>query len=284
MEMTPSDITELCNHLDSLEKEDSNSNYSKIKNTLYFNKIPSLFFSLPKGYKFARNRFVKNTDKALPKKIDQVGHRLNRFDIETFGRCNEPYQKIFYCSTNPDSSFVETIPFKEEKTQVIYSITSIWEAGIDLNLTGFHIQEDLNKQNEFIRKVNKRSKSAIENSIVNQDIGIINLWQYFSEKFAEKESKYLITAAISNYLLNNDYTVFPADKSAKIDGIFYKSVHWEQKGLNLALRTEIIEDKKLILKKVISKKFVLDSNLSYSQVNERATKNIDYDKWEINWD
>lgn len=275
----------------NLKKENSPESYISIKNTFKLFSIPIPVITIPEGNVFYRIRVhTKKETNFLFKRVSDLGHRVDRNGIKKFGRANEPFQSIFYCSDFRETAFCETSKLvrNNENESIEENSLSIWRTKRDINVAYLPKNKDyfgnktvrsLNKDfNDFFKKFNNDDSN-------NLQYFLHKISDEFSANSSDSDFNYLLTCAFANYVFETQMSPMNSDKKTNIDGITYPSVHWKNNGMNLALKPELIENKEIELVKVIYNKMELTSEKTYSETLNIVSKFIDYasELCEVKW-
>jgi hypothetical protein len=178
--------------------------------------------------------------------ISELSYRVDFFNITKFGRCNCPFEAIFYCSDSPLLSLLEVSELlkKDCKKQTAYYTTSVWKMTQKLNLTP--IFENRNKlyNNEKLLEVTNKCLNTIDEFKgynKKEDLKEFHriMGEEFTKPFSIDKSIYLFSASVSSYLFD-----WKQDQSEKMDGIVYptclKRSTVRNIGLNYAFNPLII--------------------------------------------
>ena len=143
------------------------------------------------------------------------------------GRCNFDNQAVFYCCDSSTTAFAETLKYSKDLNFTDYYIyLSVWKLKPLNEITIFPL---LNKAFFFLLVKNSNiinfKNYAINNSVKNQ---LIEIEKYFYDIDYNK------SASISNFLFNRDYN--------PCDAIFYPSKIKKESGVNIAFRTEFVDE------------------------------------------
>ncbi|MBK0384556.1 RES domain-containing protein [Pedobacter sp. SD-b] len=274
-----------------LKKENSPESYISIKNTFKLFSIPFPVITIPKGSVFYRVRVhTKDETNCLFKRVSDLGHRVDRNGIKKFGRANEPFQSIFYCSDVKETAFCETSKLVRNNENENFEENSLgtWRTRRDIKVACLPKNKDY-YGNKTIESLNKDLNDCF-NEFNNDDS--YNL-QYFlhriSDEFSlnssDRDFNYLLTCAFANYVFETPMSPMNSDEKVDIDGITYPSVQWTSKGMNLALKPELIKNKEIELVRVNYRIMQLTSKKTYFETVNFASKSIDYNSepWEIKW-
>ena len=283
-------INDVLNTILKLRNENSPNSYISIKNTLKLFSIPVPAISIPKGKSLYRIRLhTKEESNSLFERISDFGHRVDLNSIRNFGRANEPFQSIFYCSDSPKTAFCETSKLvrNNENDKMEVSSLSIWKTTKDLNVAYLPKDGDYfgNDNVEFLNRNINESFTAFNHEESNNLKHFINtIANEFATDSSEKDFNYLLTCAFANYIYETPMSSMTMKKIG-IDGIAYPSVQLRTEGVNFALKPELVTNKDIILQKVISRKMELVSENTYAEIATVVSKMIDYDSdlWRVVW-
>ncbi len=283
-------IEDILQTIRKLGTENSPESYISIKNTFKLFSIPAPIITFPAGKIFYRIRVHEELEHDIMfKTIMDVGHRVDRNGIKKFGRANEPFQSIFYCSDVSETAFCETSKLfrNKEKNRIEDKTLSIWKSKREINVAtlpkdkdffGNKTVESLNKDFDYLfRKYNNEDST-------NLQYFFYRIAEEFSEHSSAENFNYLITCAFANYIYETSMAPLDGKNKVDVDGICYPSVHWQSKGMNFALRPELIETREIDLTKVIYSKMQLISPNTYYPTTEIVSNTIDYEKWQIIWE
>jgi hypothetical protein len=286
MQSEPTEILNMIKNLPEIKPAD----YSKLKSLLYkklFNKIPVILNKIPAGDTLYRTVPVYRTDMTMGRK-KYLSYRPLEYSYPYFNRCSEPEQRHFYCSTNRHLSIGECSYFLSETE----SHKEVFEKDHErLEVGGWGVKKDLYvadlRYGDFSHIDNKSHQSTLKVRYKEyaKDQFVVDFFEYINHFFEAPITKaehlrYWLSACYSNYLFDDLFKPVPlwgtleeleSVSSIPIDGIFYHSVKGIQtsppmEGYNLALRTEVIDNNKLQLKKagifetrqIGAKEFILD--------------------------
>ncbi len=157
------------------------------------------------------------------KNISEISYRHDLFKIHKFGRCNSPFESLFYCSNHPVLAFAEVMRMTRAETQkdFFYHTTSIWSQKQPLNITPIFELTGIKNKNKDLLDITRKCIEIIntmENKSYIKDLTRIHkiISKEFTIPFSNDNNIYLFSAAVSNYLLN------PLEyKSEKVDGLIY---------------------------------------------------------------
>ncbi|MEA3495864.1 MAG: RES domain-containing protein [Bacteroidota bacterium] len=288
----PEVIKDLLSFLVEKKLDNNISSYISIKNALYSFSIPISKVAINQGIPLFRMRvhdeIHTNLEEALFHEIKDVGHRLDYNNIKNFGRANEPLQSIFYCSTERETAYFETssIARFETKNDVEIYTTSRWIIQDDIQVATFPINELNKNRNLIAESLNKKfeeSVSKLRGSGTDQYLQLIDLLSLEFARKHHKENDYLISCAFANYLYDKYFVNGETEGKMELDGIIYPSVQWTKKGMNLALKPYLINNKTLLLDQVVCQKMERTGEQHYTQTERIISKSIDYKNGKIIW-
>lgn len=155
--------------------------------------------------------------------ISDISYRHDLFNIHKFGRCNSPFESLFYCSDSPIIAFAEVMQMTRAETRkdFFYHTTSVWSQKQPLNLTPIFEPTGIRNKNKELLSITKRcieTINTIEEKQYIKDLTRIHMIiaREFTIPFSSDNNIYLFSSAVSSYLLN------PLEyKSEKLDGLIY---------------------------------------------------------------
>ncbi|NHB70228.1 hypothetical protein [Perlabentimonas gracilis] len=219
--------------LENIKRIQEIKTYEEIYNTISNTIIPLKIFTLFKGKHIYRARI--NEKKPFRFK-NQISYRTDIEKINEYGRVNKIRQSIFYASHKPETTIFECSKLIKNK-QLLEGIEKFtvgrWFVKKDITVLGIISNEDSQSVNSDLRKL-------YESSIVNSKIGENGnkILKFFADDFAknvENNNEYMISCALFNFIVKHY-------KLQNISGVFYPSVGYELKDLNIALLPEIVDD------------------------------------------
>ena len=283
-------IEDILKTIKNLRISNTPESYISIKNTFKLFSIPVPIITIPAGRIFYRIRIHEEMENnVMYKRIQNVSHRVDRNGIKKFGRANEPFQSIFYCSDERETAFCETSKLVREndKKEIEDNSLSIWRTKREINVATLPKDKDFfgNKTVESLNKdFNNLFKQFNNEDSTNLQYFLYRIAEEFSEHSSAENFNYLITCAFANYIYETPMTPLNKQNKVEIDGICYPSVHWKSKGMNFALKPELIEKRDIELVKIVYNKMQLFPNKTYFPTTESISRKIDYENWKIIWD
>lgn len=272
-----------------LHREDSSpDSYQIIKALLERIEIPFLCRGLSLGKHLFRCRIHKEGE-AYFEKIDGISYRKDYQNIHEFGRANEPYQSMFYCSDLVKTAFFETSKVIRDSTPYNKEIVTIgkWEVCQDLNLVNFIISEYRNKaheRNPLIQFFLKEFKEGMAEIDFKEDW--IKFMSFFSEEFINEQletKNYKTTAAFANYIYNFTGEDYHTNEIKKLHGIIYPSARYSSDGLNIVIKPELIDQGALRLVDVRRFTFTKVTERDYEETECIECKEINLQTGAIEW-
>lgn len=273
--MTVEYIKDIFNQIELIDSRDENS-YEKI--LLQLMKIPHfpvLLWTMPAKTPVFRSR-TNETD-IFFENISDISLTPNRF-IQSFGRCNRPFQCKFYASENRPTSFMELVEYWSEKKgegDSIYVTIGRWILEKEMTVILITTPDNDKRETEYDTENGKILDQFIAQSDVDIQEGTKEIYRYFFDKF-RKPSKgdlknYLITSAITNLSLSLS--------EGSADAIMYPSVPFGGQGDNFAISKNFLDDKHLSLTNVLRNKLEITLNeydkFNFTEVEKVESKGID---------
>jgi hypothetical protein len=174
-------------------------------------------------YFFRVRSHSEQNDNFYFKNISELSYRTDFFDITTFGRCNCPFESLFYCSDHPILSFLEVTNLSkaENKRSNAYHTTGVWKMKQNLILTPIFEKQSRRFTNQKLKKITNSCIEMIDqikNYTKKEELKEFHriVGKEFIKDFSNNQNVYFLSAAISNYLLNS-----PNNEKIKLDGVTY---------------------------------------------------------------
>ena len=223
--------------------------YPALKNLFKYVATPFCHFDIIVGHKsLFRSRFNTDKDGEFFYNEQDLTFRYDINNITSFGRCNEPFQSLFYASDNIEISLSET--FNKEKlenlSETSYITTGVWKFVKNVMVVPIFEPNNVDIANPSLIEVTNNCKNFINgfDAIPQKDLLIEFLKDTaneFSKPFSMDNNAYLFSAAYSNYLLEAIDTINP---SKQMEGIVYPTckgiLNIRSLGLNYAFKPSII--------------------------------------------
>jgi hypothetical protein len=157
--------------------------------------------------------------------VEDLGYRTDFFNINKFGRCNCPFESVFYCSDHPLLALAEVsrMIWTENKHRIKYYTTSVWKMNGKLNLVPLlEHNEDANYNRELYAITQKCIKliDEIEGYTKKAELKEFHaiMGREFARPFNTDNHIYHFSSAVANYLLT-----CKLNDNEKIDGLVYAS-------------------------------------------------------------
>lgn len=188
----------------------------------------------------------KGTGKYFFTNISELSYRSDLFNITKFGRCNCPYESIFYCSDSALLALIEvTQLYKiETKKDALYHTLSIWKITQPLNITPIFQSEDAQNQNKRLVSITNECLKTIDsfnNYNKKEELKEFHnlIGKEFIKPFSDDANIYFFSSAVASYSLNEK-----VKQNERIDGLTYPtcidSKEIKNFGLNYAFDPTII--------------------------------------------
>jgi len=265
--ITPIELLDLIKTKVRVELED----YPSIKSLLYdnlFSKIPVIFNKIPKESYLYRTVPINRADLTMGRE-KYLSYRPIIYNYPFFNRCSEPEQRHFYCSTDRHLSIGECSYFisESETPGIKFKIsTEKLEVGMWLVTQDLYVADlRFGSYKDGIAESNKANIIKQYKELAKEKY-IMEFFEHINRSFEvpikkEDHLQYWLTACYSNYLFDDTFSQHNWESNTdekksiiSLDGILYHSVKGikmnpPMQGYNVALRTEIIDNKKIKLVK-----------------------------------
>jgi len=247
------------NAIAELESINPNDEYAYEKAILAYWEIgglPILFDDIPVGNEFFRARTHKTNDFFTT--IDKISIAPNQY-VDSFARCNRPFQSKFYCSENRPTSYAELVEYWTDTKEIgekVYVTIGRWKLKKTLTIIVVTTPDPENRISEF----DKRYASIMDNLLANCDVetreATIIFYRYLFEKFrkpAKNDTKtYIITSAFCNLAL--------LYLKGQANAICYPSVPLGEQGINIAINSDFVTSDNMELIDVIRNEMSIYEN------------------------
>ena len=178
--------------------------------------------------------------------ISELSYRPDFFNITRFGRCNCPYESVFYCSDSSLLSLIEVslICGDGNRKDVNYYTLSIWKIMKPINITPIFQGKEVLNSNTRLLDITKnclKTIDAFNNYSKKENLKEFHriIGKEFVNPFSTKSNTYLFSSAVANYLLNNE-----KNSAESVDGLVYPTCidleNISNIGLNYAFNPVII--------------------------------------------
>jgi hypothetical protein len=246
--------SDIQNIISEIISSDSSVIYTSLRNLFRLQKPGFCKFNLMPGHRLLFRVRIHNEGNGdyFFNNLSDISYRTDNFNIKKFGRCNEPFQSLFYCSDNEMLSFAEVseIVRTENKKDTSYHTTSVWKMNDPLLVTTIFEPNNVETKNEELIDITKKCLEQID--ITTYPIEKEELKSFlkfvaneFTKPFSLDDKAYLFSSAIANYLFDTVST-----ENEKVDGIVYPTCigynDIRHLGLNYVFKIEIVGfDKKI---------------------------------------
>lgn len=270
--------------LDDLENLDCLDEYAYERAISYFlsiKQLPIVICEIPAQTLVFRTRTHKND--TLFSESKDISIPENKF-VSNYARCNKPFQSIFYCSENRPTSFIELVEYWSESTkfnEILFATIGIWRLNRPCNVLIVTSPDHAMRTSAYDREFGSAIDEFINNYHGELKDCMIKFFRFIYEKFrkpAKDDLKtYIITSAYTNIALMH--------ANEMCDGIFYPSVPYEQKGINVAIKRSFYEKSGLTLEEVSRTKFLAQEGLfgKHKFVEIKTEHSIKIDGKSIIW-
>lgn len=205
------------------------------------------------------------------------------YRVVNYGRCNIPFQAMFYCSDFRPTSYMELLQYwvkEKTKNPILYVTISKWRFNKPIRVL-IVTSPNPDKRISDYDKVQGKILDDFLNSVDNETKDALTLlYEFLFEKFrkpAKNDVKtYIITAAYCNLAIINGLA----------DAIYYPSVPYDGKGVNLALRTYYEFGSNASLELVARDTFERDDTgktFSFKHIGFKEAASIDIINKKIHW-
>lgn len=223
-----------------------------------------------------RSRVHKKDEKEFIT-IDDLSYVHDKNKITEYSRCNEPGQQIFYCSLDRPTSYSESLIIRKDKISPVLCSLGVWKLKKDINVGIIaHPYKD-KRYTAYDIEIGEKLDGVILRDCKEIGQEVRELQYFFTIWFrflVGDHVHYKVTAAISNILFE------------AVDAIIYPSVPFMGQGNNFAFKKDLIDNKSLVLQKVLIEKFnrINDLRIIQDDTFSKETDKIFHDKNEIKWD
>ncbi len=240
--------SDLQNIINEIKASDPSDIYTSILNFFSLRKPAFCKFNLTVGHRllFRVRSHTEGDGDYFFKNLANISYRTDYPNINKFGRCNKPFESLFYCSDNEMLSFAEVseITRTENKKETAYHTTSVWKMNEDLLVTAIFEPDNIEINNTELIDITKKCIEQIDTtSHPIEKEKIKSLLKFvaneFTKPFSLDNNVYLFSSAVANYFLDTIST-----ENENMDGIVYPTCIGEAKirnlGLNHVFRTDLV--------------------------------------------
>lgn len=264
------------------------NSYISIKNAISQYSIPFPSINIPKGKILYRAR-RHNENCNFFEDIDNISYRKDIYNINEFGRSNEPCQSIFYSCDNEHVSFFETTHFhkKNENIESEIMTVGIWEVQEEIRVAHIPSNDSIKGLNKTVDGLQETLENLINKFLYkNSDLykKVINLFSTeYTREADDDDTNYLISCAFSNYIYDHyGYDTY-LKKPVQVEGILYPSVTLRTEGMNIAIKPDVINNGKLKLVNAVRRKLEKVENFTIKDKEILIAKKINYKTGKIEW-
>ena len=273
-------IKEFLEILGAQRDKSSYHSYITIRNAIELFSIPFGTIPLRANTPLFRCRLHEN-DNQLFTKISEISHRTDLFNIEKFGRANEPFQSMFYCSTDRETALFETSQIEKCNGEIqTESITyGKWILQKDINVANLPLVPNKIGINPIADQLHNNFEKIVK-ELANEETGdwrrVIDLFSTeFSRENKGTDLDYLISCAFANYIYSTQGIHSTTKKKIYMDGIIYPSVKHTEVGMNLAILPQLVINGSLKLETAIYQKMEKVDSSTYMETETKISKSID---------
>lgn len=159
--------------------------------------------------------------------------------VSGYGRCNRPYQSIFYCAENRPTSYFElvnSIAANREVGDRAYITIGKWHINPPFETLIVTSSNPEHRISEFDRQHGPAFDQMLNGIDPEQKEAVLLFYDYLYGKFRSstngEDHTYLITSAYCNLAMS----LVP-----HIDAIYYPSVPFEENGVNFAFKKSFVQ-------------------------------------------
>jgi hypothetical protein len=280
--MTIQNVNDAITKLENLDPNDSSAYEKAIIAYLAIKQIPYLIYEFTEELIFFRTR-THETDNFF-QSFSDIEAAPPTF-VKSFGRCNRPFQSVFYCSENRPTSYMELVEYwaKDKiKDQHIFVTLSQWTLKKPLQTLIVSSPLPKDRLSNYDKSHGDRLDHFINQYHDEFKEAMILFYKFLFDKFrkaAKNDLKtYIITSAYCNLAF--------AKASGQIDAIFYPSVPFQGQGVNFAIAPHFNIEKSLDLNLVIRNKFTIEDikpSPIFTETELIHSKSLDKVKRQIIW-
>lgn len=257
--------------------------YTYIRRTLEKLSIPFPSVIVPKGSYLFRSR-AHTKGEAFFRNIEDISYRQDLIYIEDFGRANEPNQSIFYCSDSHVVAFVETSILTKQNSRLPSDTitTGIWKVQEDFRIGAIISNDEIRGLNSTMKGLETEFRKLTEVYRNEGTDGHIKILDLFSKEFTRNShgdnTKYIVSCAFANYVYEEIN-----QNNLQVGGIMYPSTLYPEKGMNLALKPELINSGKLKLISARRGTMNMRDEINYHEEDVIDAKSINHVTSTIEW-
>lgn len=282
------EILQLLKFIGLQSKVKSIEGYQAILTEIKKYSLPFPVITLKKGEYLFRARAHEKGEEYF-NLITELGPRLDNNNIRSFGRANEPFQSIFYCSDSYDVAFFETSVIARKQVPLPIEIITIgrWVLKEDVNVVCLVGDKKLKGLNKTVDRLQEEFSEVFKKIFIKRLKIFSKLMEIFSLEFTKDAqndpSNYIISCAVANYVYSIERFIITTETEFQPKGILYPSFMHNGGGVNYAFLPELIEEHVLVLDQVIRKKLIKVDETTYKDDNYNTAKFVDYNSGTIFW-
>lgn len=241
--------------------------------------IPVNIWPQVKGHLFYRGQICPKDQPFATK--SRISYNPNPGD--NLGRANLPFRSTFYASSALDTAAIEACQDELRITSCreFDLVIGEWELTKDIEACMICHSEDTQKVGTDVGEAAAAIDPLMrEGKTEDQYQALLKVNIFFAKQFAKKEinhpNDYLFSALCANTLIRS--------KSPELrpEALWYPSVAYKYKGFNVVFKTQLIDNKELILRRVFYYHLKFEKPDTYPQITKlKETARIDGDT--IHW-
>lgn len=281
--MTPEKIQQTIELLEQIDPWHEYAYETAFRALLGIGGLPAVVYGFKKELIVFRTR--THDEDVQFSEIKEILNPPGKF-VQSFARCNRPFQSKFYGSENRQTSFMELVNSWCEKKEVgdeLFATIGRWlikspvdaliivNPNIDARVTDFDKAHGAG-YDEMIRKFPLPIQQSCH-----------LFYSYLFEKFRKVAYHdplvYIITSAYCNATLST--------KEAKIDAVCYPSVPFMEQGLNFAFNKDYIRPTNIELLGAMRNKFIVgttaEGKKAFTETEAIMVHSVDIEGQLINW-
>ncbi|MBS1559340.1 MAG: hypothetical protein JST69_11515 [Bacteroidetes bacterium] len=281
--LTKQNVQDAISKLESIDANDEFAYEKAVLTYLTIKFLPIFIVDLPIEMIFFRSRTHKSN--TLFENISDISLPPDKA-IESYARCNRPFQVKFYCSENRPTSYMELIENWIDTNKIgdkVYVTISEWRLRPSLPLIIVTTPDQEKRISEFDKTHGKIFDTFMDDHKGETKEANKLFYQYLFEKFrkpAKKDIKtYIITSAYCNVSL-----YLAGEKAA---GIYYPSVPFNGQGMNFCINKQHVTKENFDLMNVARNEFLVEENeigkYGFVETELKKSKGLDLESMTIKW-
>ena len=257
--------------IDKIRNFDGTLIYSSFRNLFKYINSPFHHFDIIVGHRplFRVRTHTDGDGKYFYNNESELSYPPDITTIDSFGRCNEPLQSLFYASDDSLISFSEVLTKEkiENLKDISYLTTGVWNFTKDVMVAPILEPDNVDITNPSLVNVTKKCQEYLDSfDVIPQKEELKTLLKgmaaEFTKPFSLDKNAYLFSAAYTNYMFDTigiddkqiEGIMYPTCKGIPeirhlgINYVFKKSIIGFGKKLELvdAFRTQLVKDGKHI--------------------------------------